>query len=244
MYVLLDSEEVTLYLACHEEGEQTYAWVLTLEPYSGASLPAKKESKAKRRSRHPSSSSATHFDHPIAKLPWFKRRPYSEIRKVRSESILMRLRVSPAFFVQFDGSIDNDGYLLSHGLYNYDLRGKNEDIIASGSSRSETERTQSQELISSSASSSSSSVLISAAASVAAAMEEHPRREVNGQKPNVGDILKIDGAQFSVTSVKDTCYVDDNSNVVFYIHIRDTHSLRQNNFVRSTEKYEIVNRPK
>jgi hypothetical protein len=75
-------------------------------------------------------------------------------------------------------------------------------------------------------------------------MEEHPRREVNGQKPNVGDILKIDGAQFSVTSVKDTCYVDDNSNVVFYIHIRDTHSLRQNNFVRSTEKYEIVNRPK
>ena len=237
MYVLLDSEEVTLYLACHEEGEQTYAWVLTLEPYSGASLPAKKESKAKRRSRHPSSSSATHFVHPIAKLPWFKRRPYSEIRKVRSESILMRLRVSPAFFVQFDGSIDNDGYLLSHGLYNYDLRGKNEDIIASGSSRSETERTQSQELI-------SSSVLISAAASVAAAMEEHPRREVNGQKPNVRDILKIDGAQFSVTSVKDTCYVDDDSNVVFYIHIRDTHSLRQNNFVRSTEKYEIVNRPK
>jgi hypothetical protein len=244
MYVLLDSEEVTLYLACHVEGEQTYAWVLTLEPYSGASLPGKKKSKTTRRSRLPSCSSGTNFDHPIAKLPWFKRRPYSEIRKVRSESILMRLRVSPAFFIQFDGSIDNDGYLLSHGLYNYDLRGKNEDIIASGTSLSETKRNPSQELISSSASSSSSSVLISAAASEAAAMEEHPLREVNGQKPNVGDILKIDGAQFSVTSVKDTCYFDDDSNVVFYVHIRDTHSLRQNNFVRSTEKYEIVNRPK
>jgi hypothetical protein len=99
-------------------------------------------------------------------------------------------------------------------------------------------------LISSSASSSSSSVLISASASEAAAILEHPLREVNGQKPNVGDFLRIDGAQFAVTSVKDTSYVDDDSNVVFYIHIRDPHCLRQNNFVRSTEKYEIVNRPK
>ena len=42
----------------------------------------------------------------------------------------MRLRVAPAFFVHADGIVDNDGYLLSHGLYNFDLRGKNEEVIA------------------------------------------------------------------------------------------------------------------
>ena len=41
----------------------------------------------------------------------------------------MRVRVAPAFFIHADGVVDNDGYLLSHGLYNFDLRGKNEDVI-------------------------------------------------------------------------------------------------------------------
>jgi hypothetical protein len=43
---------------------------------------------------------------------------------------MMRLRVVPAFFIHADGGVDNDGYLLSHGLFNFDLRGQNERIIA------------------------------------------------------------------------------------------------------------------
>ena len=52
--------------------------------------------------------------HPFAKLCWFKRRTPSEIRKIRAETIYMRLRVAPAFFVHADGIVDNDGYLFSH----------------------------------------------------------------------------------------------------------------------------------
>ena len=147
MHVQLASGEVNLYLASHVQGEHTYAWVLALEPYAGpppASVKAKlgkkpaaradtssacggsRSSTRRRRSSSSSSRSSQSFEHPVAKLPWFKRRPYSEIRKVRSENILMRLRIAPAFFLHEDGGVDNDGYLLSHGLYNFDLRGKNE----------------------------------------------------------------------------------------------------------------------
>ena len=171
MHVLLDNDEVVLYLASQGDVENTYVWVLTLEPYAGPTTPASSKSKAKTsskpsppprnhrtRSSSSSSSSSTSsssssssssscssssssgrcsgstralaFEHPIAKLPWFKRRPPSEIRKVRANSVLMRLRVVPAYFIHADGGVDNDGYLLSHGLYNFDLRGLNEQVIA------------------------------------------------------------------------------------------------------------------
>ena len=149
MYVLLDNGEVVLYLASEGDGEETFVWVLSLEPYAGPPPSASSKPKAKKstkpippprnlRTRNGSSktssssrsSSSSSFVHPIAKLPWFKRRPPSEIRKVRSTSVMMRLRVVPAFFIHADGGVDNDGYLLSHGLYNYDLCGQNERIIA------------------------------------------------------------------------------------------------------------------
>ena len=147
MNVHLKSGEIVLYLASHSESGVTYAWVLSLEPYSGppprppktrrsASVtPTSGARKSQRVSQNnasssSSSSSVQSFVHPFAKLCWFKRRPPSEIRKIRSETIYMRLRVAPAFFVHADGIVDNDGYLLSHGLYNFDLRGKNEEVIA------------------------------------------------------------------------------------------------------------------
>ena len=157
MHVLLDNDEVVLYLASQGDGEDTYVWVLTLEPYAGPPPPVSSKSKAKKsskpsapprnhRTRSSSSSSSSSssctsgrcsgstsalaFQHPIAKLSWFRRRPPSEIRKVRANSVLMRLRVVPAFFIHADGGVDNDGYLLSHGLYNFDLRGQNEELIA------------------------------------------------------------------------------------------------------------------
>ena len=165
MNVLLNSDEVVLYLASQGEGDDTYVWVLSYEPYAGP--PAKppishSRSKAKmpanpsqqrpgmrsylssstssttrstsstscsRRTASTEPSSVPSFEHPIAKLPWFKRRPVTEIRKVRANKVLMRLRVVPAFFLHEDGGVDNDGYLLSHGLYNFDLRKLNEETV-------------------------------------------------------------------------------------------------------------------
>ena len=121
MYVLLDNGEVVLYLASQGDGEETFVWVLSLEPYAGPPPPASSKPKAKkstkpippprnhrtrcgsRKSSSSNSSSSSSsssgscngssselvFEHPIAKLPWFKRRPPSEIRKVRSTSVMM-----------------------------------------------------------------------------------------------------------------------------------------------------------
>ena len=152
MNVLLHSSEVALFLASHTDGEETFAWILKLEPYSGPPPPpmprnskaggkkskrvnsktsrsslSENESSSSSSSSSNSSSSLPSCYHPFAKLPWFKRRPTSEIKKIRASKILMRLRVVPAFFIHEDGAVDNDGYLLSHGLYNFDLRGENEE---------------------------------------------------------------------------------------------------------------------
>jgi len=166
MDVLLNSDEVVLYLASQGEGEDTYVWVLSYEPYAGppakppishsrsnAKMPANpsqqrpgkrsyfsssgssssssssRSRSCSRRTASTEPSSVPSFEHPIAKLPWFKRRPVTEIRKVRANTVLMRLRVVPAFFLHEDGGVDNDGYLLSHGLYNFDLRKLNEETV-------------------------------------------------------------------------------------------------------------------
>ena len=149
MNVLLKSDEIVLYLASHSDIDGTYAWVLSLESYSGPPnrLTQNKRSGRDRKSQRvskvnssssSSSSSSSNSNsnasgsgiHPFAKLHWFKRRPLTEIKKIRAETIYMRVRVGPAFFIHADGAVDNDGYLLSHGLYNFDLRGKNEVVIA------------------------------------------------------------------------------------------------------------------
>ena len=142
MNVLLKSGEIVLYLASHSDIDGTYAWVLSLESYSGppTRLTQNERSggarKSQRVSKINSSSSSSNINasgsgiHPFAKLHWFKRRPLTEIKKIRAETIYMRVRVGPAFFIHADGAVDNDGYLLSHGLYNFDLRGKNEVVIA------------------------------------------------------------------------------------------------------------------
>ena len=153
MNVLLDSSEVALFLASHTDGEETFAWILKLEPYSGppppsmprnskaggkkskrvnsknsrSSLRENESSSSSSSSSSTSSSSLPSYYHPFAKRPWFKRRPTSEIQKIRASKILMRLRVVPAFFIHADGAVDNDGYLLSYGLYNFNLRGENEE---------------------------------------------------------------------------------------------------------------------
>ena len=147
MNVLLKSGEIVLYLASHSDIDGTYAWVLSLESYSGPpnrltqnkrSGRARKSQRVSKVNSSSSSSSSSRSNsnasgngiHPFAKLHWFKRRPLTDIKKIRAETIYMRVRVGPAFFIHADGAVDNDGYLLSHGLYNFDLRGKNEVVIA------------------------------------------------------------------------------------------------------------------
>jgi len=65
--------------------------------------------------------------HPGAKLPWLERCPAEEIRSVNSKQIFYRVFVVPALFVSPQGDISNNGYLLVHGVFNWDLRSKKED---------------------------------------------------------------------------------------------------------------------
>jgi hypothetical protein len=133
MHVVLSSNEVCLYLASEDDEAGTaHAWVLKLEPHTRVrkrQVPLTKSKK--RKAKAPSSAHEEWEDsvHPVNKLPWYKRRPVDEIKLVRADHILMRVRVAPAFTYDENGVIGNDGYLLSHGMYNYDLRGKNEKVF-------------------------------------------------------------------------------------------------------------------
>ena len=127
MHLMLNTSHVCLYLASYSGVDGTAnAWVLLLEPRSRDLKPAP-AGKRRRRKQPPQWEDSVH---PVNKLPWFKRRPLHEIRSVRVDTILMRVRVAPAFtYNADDGQISNDGYLLSHGMYNFDLRGKNEKVF-------------------------------------------------------------------------------------------------------------------
>ena len=132
MHVLLRSNHLCLYLASENDEDGTaHAWVLILEPYSRVLKKAVPNTKGKKRKSKRSTTVPEFEDivHPVNKLPWYKRRPLHEIQLVRADSILMRVRVVPAFTYDENGVINNDGYLLSHGMYNYELRGKNEKVF-------------------------------------------------------------------------------------------------------------------
>ena len=124
---MLATSHVCLYLASYSGVDGTAnAWVLLLEPRSRVQKPV----AAGKRQRMKQTRQWEDSVHPVNKLPWFKRRPLNEIRSVKVDTILMRVRVAPAFtYNADDGQISNDGYLLSHGMYNFDLRGKNEKVF-------------------------------------------------------------------------------------------------------------------
>jgi len=259
---MLKSSEICLFLASQRNTQATVdAWVLRLEPknQSSASLTI-----VDTRGSVAAAQESTKILHPDLKLPWFDRRPNSEMRKVPSHHILMKVRVVPCLYIDDEDTVRNDGYLLSHGIYNYDLREKNEKLISTPVAHSTTRHfSSSSEEVSAAAAAVSASAYtaVSAAAaftsncsssssssssSLASALSRTPltvplrRCEVNGLKPKEGEIIRVNGSTFVVRSVTDTKYVDDNQNVVFYINVRDPNNLLQNNFFRSTEQYEII----
>ena len=65
--------------------------------------------------------------HPGAKLPWLARCPAERIRAVNANRIFYRVFVVPALFVSPQGEISHNGYLLVHGIFNWDLRTKKKD---------------------------------------------------------------------------------------------------------------------
>ena len=106
-YVLLHTTEVCLYVGSFVDLEGTiHAMVLNTRPYV-----------QKRKGDRKRTSSL----HPGAQLPWLARCPAQEIRAVRSRSILCRVFVVPALFVTPENEVDHDGYLLVHGIFNWDI---------------------------------------------------------------------------------------------------------------------------
>ena len=241
---MLKSSEICLYLASFKGASGSVdAWVLRLEPKNVASAA---ETLIETRASVAAAAVTATVVHPDVKLPWFDRRPLSEIRRVPSHDILMKVRLAPCLYVDDEDEICVDGYLLSHGMYNFDLRGKNEKTVATPIALSHSRKFSSATSTSSSSSSSSSSSARSdrpagsgAASSSAAASRSKPSKEVNGPTPLVGDIIKLDGVSFPVNKVTQTKFVDDNGNTVFFISFLDRHGLRLTNYIRSTEKYII-----
>ena len=125
---MLKSSEICLYLASFKGASGSVdAWVLRLEPKNVASAA---ETLIETRASVAAAAVTATVVHPDVKLPWFDRRPLSEIRRVPSHDILMKVRLAPCLYVDDEDEICVDGYLLSHGMYNFDLRGKNEKTVA------------------------------------------------------------------------------------------------------------------
>ena len=234
---MLKSSEICLYLASFKGASGSVdAWVLRLEPKNIASAA---ETLIETRASVAAAAVTATVVHPDVKLPWFDRRPLSEIRRVPSHDILMKVRLAPCLFVDDEDEICVDGYLLSHGMYNFHLRGKNEKTVATPIALSHSRKFSSATFTSSSSARSNRPANSEAASSSAAASRSNPSKEVNGPTPLVGDIIKLDGVSFPVNKVTQTKSVDDNGNTVFFISFLDRNGLRLTNYIRSTEKYII-----
>jgi hypothetical protein len=112
-YVMLHDGTVCLYAGAFSDAEGTVrAMVLNMEQYD------------RKRGRR---NIARVCIHPGAKLPWLARCPAEQIRAVNANRIFYRVFVVPALFVTPQGEISHLGYLLVHGIFNWDLRTKKKD---------------------------------------------------------------------------------------------------------------------
>jgi hypothetical protein len=59
--------------------------------------------------------------HPVSGLRWLRRQPITELKRIDVSTIKYRVHVVPAFTFK-DTMKAEDGYLLNHGIYNYDAR--------------------------------------------------------------------------------------------------------------------------
>ncbi len=95
---MLNSSEICLYVASLKNASGSVdAWVLRLEPKNHSTVP---ETSIETRGSVAAVSATASVLHPDVKLPWFERRPMSEMRKVPPNAILMKFRdESPSRFV-------------------------------------------------------------------------------------------------------------------------------------------------
>ena len=107
-YVRLHTEEICMYVGSFVDVlGNIRAMVIRTRPYV--------QKKRTRGKRTPTSL------HPGALLPWLARCPAQDIRSISSRSILCRVFVVPALFVTPENEISHDGYLLVHGIFNWQL---------------------------------------------------------------------------------------------------------------------------
>ena len=139
---MLNTSEICLYVASEKNADSNVeAWVLRLEPKNLTPVMA---SSRETRGFQAAAATSASVEHPDLKLPWFDRRPISELRKVPSHNILMKVRVVPCVHIDDDDKVRANGYLLSHGMYNFDLRGKNEKTVSTPVEQSRTRSFSSQ----------------------------------------------------------------------------------------------------
>ena len=101
---------------------EIFAYVLKLDPYINAST----NRKAKKKKQ-----TLSDVVHPVAKLRLFQRKYVDDIELIQVREFHFKVRVVPAFHVEDNMDISINGYLLSHGMYNFDFRGKNEQPASS-----------------------------------------------------------------------------------------------------------------
>jgi len=123
-HVVISSGELCMFLgALRKLSGDIFVYVLKLDPYTQKA--AQKHKKKKSRT----STNVSEVIHPVAKLRHFERRKVDTIELIPVNEISFKVRVVPAFNVSSNMEITIDGYLLSHGVFNFEYRGKNEQPV-------------------------------------------------------------------------------------------------------------------
>ena len=97
---------------------EIFAYVLKLNPYIKDVKKSTKK-KAKKIKKTPTLSDVVH---PVAKLKLFQRKHVDDIELIPVREFHIKVRVVPAFHVEDNMDISINGYLLSHGMFNFDFR--------------------------------------------------------------------------------------------------------------------------
>ena len=125
-HVQLASGELCMFLgALRMNHEEIFAYVLKLDPY------IKDFKKSTNRKAKKKKQTLSDVVHPVAKLRLYQRRHVDDIELIPVRDFYIKVRVVPAFHVEDNMDISINGYLLSHGMYNFDFRGKNEQPASS-----------------------------------------------------------------------------------------------------------------
>ena len=106
--------------------DEIFAYVLKLDPFI---KDCKKSTN--RKAKKKKQQTLSDVVHPVAKLRLYQRKHVKDIELIPVRDFYIKVRVVPAFHVDDNMDVSINGYLLSHGMYNFDFRGKNEQPASS-----------------------------------------------------------------------------------------------------------------